>query len=154
MDLAEGCTTMSLSGDTDRPPIPGVTERDRHLVFYYSVLPNWWVSLHPDYVMTHTVWPMDHERTRVVCEWLFHPEAMSREDFDPSDAIGFWDLVNGQDWEACRRVQRGIGSRGFRGGRFSDLEGTIHALAALFARSYLEGRIVRADEAGVGSQPD
>jgi len=149
MDLAEGCSTMSISGITERPPIPGATEADHRRVFYYSVLPNLWISLHPDYVMTHTVWPLDHERTRVVCEWLFHPDAMSTDPFDPSDAIDFWDLVNRQDWEACRRVQRGIGSRGFRGGRFSDLEGTIHALAALFARSYLEGRVVRADEVGI-----
>ena len=140
---------MSISGITERPPIPGATEADHRRVFYYSVLPNLWISLHPDYVMTHTVWPLDHERTRVVCEWLFHSDAMSTDPFDPSDAIDFWDLVNRQDWEACRRVQRGIGSRGFRGGRFSDLEGTIHALAALFARSYLEGRVVRADEVGI-----
>lgn len=148
MNLMDGCSTMSLSGVTERPPIPGLSEQDHRRVFYYSVLPNLWVSLHPDYVMTHTVWPLESGRTRVVCEWLFHPDAMRSGDFDPSDAIGFWDLVNRQDWEACRRVQLGIGSRGFRGGRFTDLEGTIHALAALFARSYLEGRIVRADEVG------
>ena len=71
---------------------------------------------------------------------------MSSDRFDPSDAIGFWDAVNRQDWAACERVQLGIGSRGFRGGRFGALEHTVHALAALFARSYLDGRIATADE--------
>ena len=146
MDLAEGCTTMSASGASDRPPLPGIAPADRRRVFYYSVLPNLWVSLHPDYVMAHTIWPIEPARTRVTCEWLFHPDAMAQDGFDATDAVGFWDLVNRQDWEACRRVQEGIGSRGFRGGRFSDLEGTIHALDALLARSYLEGRLVRADE--------
>jgi phenylpropionate dioxygenase-like ring-hydroxylating dioxygenase large terminal subunit len=149
MDLREGCTTMSVSGVTDRPPIPGLRPEDHGQVFYYSVLPNLWISLHPDYVMTHTVWPAGPSRSHVVCEWLFHPSAIDAKDFDPADAVEFWDLVNGQDWKACERVQLGIGSRGFAGGRFSDLEGTIHDLAALLARSYLEGRLVRADETGV-----
>jgi glycine betaine catabolism A len=154
MDLAEGCTTMTLSGTTERSPIPGTTDRDRHQVFYYSVLPNLWISLHPDYVMTHTVWPVEPARSRVVCEWLFHPEAMASDHFDPSDAVGFWDAVNRQDWQACERVQLGIGSRGFRGGRFGELEQTVHALDALFACSYLKGRIAAADEISGLIDPD
>jgi Rieske 2Fe-2S family protein len=70
---------------------------------------------------------------------------MAAPGFDPSDAVSFWDTVNGQDWAACERVQRAIGSRGFRGGRFSDMEGAIHLLSATFARSYLEGRVVSVD---------
>ena len=149
MEPAPGCNTMSLGGITSRPPIPGLSQYDRGLVYYYSVLPNLWMSLHPDYVMTHTVWAIEPARTRVVCEWLFPPSAAEEPGFDPSDAIEFWDLVNRQDWKACERVQEGIGSRGFVGGRFGDLEGTIHALAAMFARSYLEGRLVRRDEVGI-----
>jgi Rieske 2Fe-2S family protein len=151
MDLAPGCTTMSVSGVTARPPIPGTTDSDRRHVFYYSVLPNLWMSLHPDYVMTHTVWPLEPARCRVVCDWLFHPNAAASSSFDPDDAISFWDTVNRQDWEACRRVQLGIGSRGFRGGRFSDLEGSVHALESLFARSYLEGRIVPSMDASAAA---
>ncbi|CAN5168338.1 aromatic ring-hydroxylating dioxygenase subunit alpha [soil metagenome] len=146
MDLAEGCNTMSISGVTERDPIPGLPEEDRSRVFYYSLLPNLWISLHPDYVMTHSVCPLEPGRTRIVCEWLFPEPVVTAAGFDPGDAIEFWDLVNGQDWRACERVQLGIGSRGFSGGRFSDLEGTIHTLAALFARSYLEGRIASVPE--------
>jgi Rieske 2Fe-2S family protein len=146
MDLADGCTTMSLTGRTDRSPIPGLRESDHRHVFYYTVLPNLWISLHPDYVLTHTLWPIAVDRTRIVCEWLFHPHAMAEEGFDPSDAVEFWDLVNGQDFRACERVQLGIGSRGFGGGRFSEEESTTHWLASLLARSYLEGRIVRGDD--------
>ena len=146
MELKPGCSTMSLSGVSDRPPIPGIPEEDRSLVFYYSLLPNIWISLHPDYAMTHTVWPLGVDRTRIVCEWLFHPSAMEVTGFDPADAVEFWDLVNAQDWRACERVQEGIGSRGFGGGRFSDQEDGVHALSALIACSYLHGRIVRADE--------
>lgn len=146
MDLADGCTTMTLTGTSDRRPIPGVPERDLRHVYYYSVLPNLWISAHPDYVLTHTVWPLAPDRTRIVCEWLFHPQQMAEPGFDPSDAVGFWDLVNRQDWAACERVQRGLAGRGFRGGRYSDMEDTIHRLAGLFALSYLRGRPARASE--------
>ncbi|MBA3729082.1 MAG: Rieske 2Fe-2S domain-containing protein, partial [Actinobacteria bacterium] len=95
MDLAEGCNTMSISGVTERDPIPGLPEEDRSRVFYYSVLPNLWISLHPDYVMTHSVWPLEPGRTRIVCEWLFPESVATAAGFDPGDAIEFWDLVNG-----------------------------------------------------------
>jgi Rieske 2Fe-2S family protein len=146
MELAPGCSTMSISGTTDRLPIPGLDETDRRSVYYYTVLPNLWLSLHPDYVMAHTIWPLEADRTRIVCDWYFHPVASEAEGFDPGDAIEFWDLVNGQDWAACERVQMGIGSGGFAGGRFSDLEATIHLMDAILARSYLEGGLVRAED--------
>ena len=31
------------------------------------------LSLHPDYMLTHTLWPMAEDRTINVCEWHFHP---------------------------------------------------------------------------------
>lgn len=146
MELMPGCNTMSLSGKTDRSPIPGLRQDDTTLVYYYTLLPNLWLSLHPDYVMTHSVWPVAPDRTRIACEWLFHPQAFEAYGFDPSDAVEFWDLVNRQDFAACERVQLGVGSRGFRGGRFSDEEAGVHMLSAMLARSYLVGGIARAEE--------
>jgi Rieske 2Fe-2S family protein len=160
MELSPGCDTMSMTGRSSRSPIPGVAQSDRRLVFYYSVLPNVWVSLHPDYVMTHTISPLAPDRTRVVCEWLFHPGAADAANFDPSDAVGFWDLVNRQDWSAVERVQLGMGSRGFRGGHFTTMEGTVHLVSALLARSYLLGRVATMAEldldrsAALGSDGD
>lgn len=146
MELKPGCTTMTLSGVTDRSPIPGLPAQDHALVYYYGLLPNLWVSLHPDYVLTHLVWPVAPDRTKVVCDWLFHPSTVQARGFDPGDAVEFWDTVNRQDWRACERVQEAIGSRGFGGGRFSDMEDGVHAVSALLAAAYLEGRIPRADE--------
>jgi Rieske 2Fe-2S family protein len=42
----------------------------------------------------------------VVCDFPFDPEQMARPDFDPMDAVEFWDL-NRQDWAICQRVQLG-----------------------------------------------
>src|SRR5438445_4831543 len=66
-------------------------------VFYYSIFPNMLLSLHPEYVMVHQLWPMSPERTLIVCDWYFHPDAFNRPDFKPDDAIEFWDMTNKQD---------------------------------------------------------
>src|SRR2546430_778763 len=44
-------------------------------VFYYSIFPNMLLSMHPEYVMVHQLWPQSPDRTLIVCDWFFHPEA-------------------------------------------------------------------------------
>jgi Rieske 2Fe-2S family protein len=91
-------------------------------VFYYSIFPNMLLSLHPEYVMVHQLWPQSPERTLIVCDWLFHPNAFAREDFKPEDAIEFWDITNKQDWHVCELSQQGIASRAYEPGPYSSRE--------------------------------
>jgi glycine betaine catabolism A len=115
-------TSMTRSGYTTRPALRGMNAEDRRRIYYYTLLPNCFFSLHPDYLMVHYVWPQEPGRTQVDCEWYFEPETMARPDFDPKDAVELWDLINRQDWEACERTQLGVRSHRFRGGRFSQYE--------------------------------
>ena len=91
-------------------------------VFYYSMFPNMLLSLHPEYVMVHQLWPQSPERTLIVCDWLFHPDAFERQDFNPQDAIEFWDMTNKQDWHVCELSQQGISSRAYQPGPYSSRE--------------------------------
>jgi Rieske 2Fe-2S family protein len=91
-------------------------------VFYYSIFPNMLLSLHPEYVMVHQLWPQSPERTLIVCDWLFHPDAFRRKDFRPDDAIEFWDMTNKQDWHVCELSQQGISSRAYEPGPYSARE--------------------------------
>jgi glycine betaine catabolism A len=91
-------------------------------VFYYSIFPNMLLSLHPEYVMVHQLWPQSPERTLIVCDWLFHPDAFGRNDFKPEDAIEFWDMTNKQDWHVCELSQQGIASRAYEPGPYSPRE--------------------------------
>jgi len=118
--------TMSLSGHTSRPPFPGISEEDHRRIHYYIVYPNLLLSLHPDYVMTHTVWPQGPGRSEIVNEFLLDADEMARPGFDPSDAVDFWDLTNRQDWRACELAQRGVQSAGYDRGRLSALEWMMH----------------------------
>ena len=102
-------------------------------VFYYSIFPNMLLSLHPEYVMMHQLWPQSPERTLIVCDWLFHPDAFEREDFKPEDAIEFWDMTNKQDWHVCELSQQGIGSRAYEPGPYSPRE----SIPAAWDRYYL-----------------
>jgi glycine betaine catabolism A len=146
MTLNEGAETMGRGGDHDgfRPPIAGLPEDELRHVYYFALFPNTLVSLHPDYVMLHTLWPREPGATDVVCEWLFEPDTIAAPGFDPSDAIEFWDQVNREDWHVCELAQKGVGSRGYRAGRYSTHEGDVHAFDVMVAERYLEA-ISRAD---------
>ena len=102
-------------------------------VFYYSIFPNMLLSLHPDYVMVHQLWPQSPNRTLIVCDWFFHPEAFDRPEFKPEDAIEFWDVTNKQDWHVCELSQQGISSRAYEPGPYSSRE----RIPAAWDREYL-----------------
>jgi phenylpropionate dioxygenase-like ring-hydroxylating dioxygenase large terminal subunit len=102
-------------------------------VFYYSIFPNMLLSLHPEYVMVHQLWPRSPERTLILCDWFFHPEAFNRADFNPDDAIAFWDMTNKQDWHVCELSQQGIASRAYEPGPYSLRE----SIPAAWDRYYL-----------------
>jgi Rieske 2Fe-2S family protein len=80
------------------------------------------ISLSADHVTAYTLWPQGPGRTRVVCDFLFHPSEVRRADFNPADAVDFWDLVNRQEWAICESVQRGMRSRVFQHGYYAPME--------------------------------
>jgi Rieske 2Fe-2S family protein len=139
MTLRDGAATMAREGtDSVRPPIAGLDEHDARSVLYYLLFPNTLISLHPDYVMLHTLWPRAFDRTEVVCEWLFEPATMRAPGFDPSDAVDFWDQVNREDWHVCSLTQKGMASRGFQPGRYTSEETDVHAFDVMVADRYME----------------
>jgi Rieske 2Fe-2S family protein len=117
--------TMNADGARTRPSLPGLSQANLGRVYYYSIMPNLLLSLHPDYVMAHTLTPKAPDRTHVTCQWLFHPETIARADFDPGDAITFWDETNRQDWHACEISQRGISSMAYVPGPYAHSEGLL-----------------------------
>jgi Rieske 2Fe-2S family protein len=127
MDLSDGVDTMSMDGSCPRDPLPGLDPTDRRRVYYYSVFPNFLIAPHPDYVLVHTLWPEAPDRTRIICEWLVHPNERAKPSFEIADAIAFWDMTNRQDWHVCELAQAGISSRGYRPGPYSNREDLLYA---------------------------
>lgn len=128
MDLRDGVQSLTITGQSARAPLPGLSSADRRHVYYYALLPNLLLNLHPDYMLTFTLWPKAADRTDITCEWHFHPDEIARPGFDPRGAVDFWDLTNRQDWELSELAQDGIASRGYRPGPYSNREELLHAL--------------------------
>ncbi len=131
MSLKEGVDTFTLDGRLRRDCLPGLPASECRYVYFYACLPNLFLSMHPDYVMTHSLWPRAVDRTEIVCEWLFHPNEIGRDDFDPDDAFAFWDLTNRQDWHVCEQMQLGLKSRAYRPGPYSHREELLHGFDRL-----------------------
>jgi Rieske 2Fe-2S family protein len=127
MDLRPGVETLSVDGSCPRALLPGLSAEDRRRVYYYAIFPNMLLSLHPDYMMVHTLWPLAPDRTINICEWHFQPSEVARNGFDPSDAVDFWDMTNRQDWHVCELSQAGIGSRAYTPGPYSNREDLLYA---------------------------
>jgi Rieske 2Fe-2S family protein len=92
------------------------------------------LSLHPDYVLIHRIERRGPSRTRIGCDWLFHPGEIEKPGFDPQGAIEFWNMTNRQDWHVSELSQRGVSSRFYTPGPYSQLESMI----AAFDREYLK----------------
>jgi len=128
MGFRGGAETMSIDGKRRRAYLPGLSEDQRNQVAYYTIYPNFLLSLHPDYMMTHTLWPKSVDRTEIICEWHFHPDEMARADFQANDAIDFWDLTNREDWRIVELSQAGISSRAYTPGPYSPREELLHGI--------------------------
>jgi Rieske 2Fe-2S family protein len=118
----EGATTFTWTGKTNRAPFPGLNEDEKMRHKGELIYPNMMLSLACDHVAAFTLWPNGPKQTTVICDFLFHPEEMKKADFNPSDAVDFWDLVNRQDWEICKRVQQGLGTRVHEIGYYAPME--------------------------------
>ncbi|GAW52581.1 MULTISPECIES: aromatic ring-hydroxylating oxygenase subunit alpha [unclassified Nocardioides] len=140
MVLRDGMATMSLTGESDGNPIPGVSPT---AVEYLHLLPNLLISAHPDYVMTHRLVPLAPDRTWIECSWYLAPSSDGSLP-DPAYAVEFWDLTNRQDWAACESVQRGLASPHFAPGPFGPSEDAVERLVSLVSRGYV-GQPLHAD---------
>jgi len=126
--------SLTMSGNACALAVGEVEEREeKEQVFYYSIFPNMLLSMHPEYVMVHQLWPQSPTETLILCDWFFHPEAFDRSDFHPDDAIEFWDMTNKQDWHVCELSQQGIASRAYQPGPYSSRE----SIPAAWDREYL-----------------
>jgi glycine betaine catabolism A len=132
-EMRQSGMALTTTGHSSRPPLGDVDGADLSRAYSYTIFPSLLLSLHPDYVMVHYVKPLTPDRTEVVCAFLFDPQTMARSDFDPSDAVDFWDLTNRQDWHVNQLTQLGLHSRAYSPGPYSNAEGLLSA----FDRHYL-----------------
>jgi Rieske 2Fe-2S family protein len=135
MEIAPPNRSATMSGRAcGRVVADDLPDDDRQRAFYYSLMPNMLLSIHPDYVNYYLVSPVAPDRTTVTSEWMFHPDNDRAAGFTPEDAIEFWDVTNRQDWNIVEHGQRGVSSRRYSPGPYSPRESIPAAWDAEYVR--------------------
>jgi Rieske 2Fe-2S family protein len=133
MEIKPPHESATISGRACALPLGDLSAEDRHRAFYYALFPTMMLSLHPDYAVYYTVWPVAPLESRVVCEWMVRPGAPAAPGYNIQDAEEFWDRTNRQDWHICERSQLGVTSRAYVPGPYSPRE----SIPAAWDRTYL-----------------
>ena len=142
MELRDDFDTMSLDGlRHGRPPLPGVTPEDERRIYYFLVWPNLLLSLHPDYLMTHQVWPVEPGARGSSASGSFHPDTMARAGLRPVRRGRL--LGPHQPPGLGRSASSSSAARrraAYTPGRYSLMEDMVHAFDLMVADGYAAGR--------------
>lgn len=133
MNLRAEVESMSTTGKRCARPLSGLDAERQRRVYYYTVFPNLFLSLHPDYLLVHRIDPLSKDLSRIRCWWYFDRSSAEDPRFDASPAVEFWHQTNEQDWELCRQAHRGVTSRAYVPGPYAAIE----SMVAAFDREYL-----------------
>jgi Rieske 2Fe-2S family protein len=117
-----GADTFTLTGTSKRRSFPSLDADEQVRHKGELIYPNLFLSVAREHAAAFVLYPVGPARTRIDCHYLFETHEMQQPDFDPSDAIDFWEIVNRQDWQICEAVQAGIGARVHESGVFSPME--------------------------------
>ncbi len=125
MGLRDDVSSMSSDGKAQARLLPGVSADNKDLIFYFNLYPNLFLSIAPDYVLTHYLWPLAPGKLHIETEWLCHPSQMD-DSFSLKNAVDFWDETNRQDWGLCERAYQGLQSSAHEPGPYHPWEQSVH----------------------------
>lgn len=135
MEIRPPNVSATMSGRACGVPLSAeVASEEPRRAFYYTLMPNLLLSLHPDYVNYYLIRPVAPDRTIVESEWLVPSGTLADPASNLRDAIEFWDVTNRQDWAIIERGQLGISSSRYAPGPYSPRE----SLPAAWDRHYLK----------------
>lgn len=138
--LVPGATSLTRSGSSRLPTLPGLAEEDLHQYYGCHVFPNLFLDFSSDCVTWDILFPRAPDLTATRGGYLFDPATIARADFDPSEVVEFDDLVTQQDVSVCERVQQGVGSRAFaRGGVYPFEDRYVHGFVERYREMMARG---------------
>ena len=114
--LSGGGNTFSHTGHSKLPLLPRMSDVDAHSYFGCTLFPNVFVDITGTSAIVSTLFPMSASETLVTMEYLFAPEVIAANGFDPQPIIDFSELVGSQDNTVCEGVQQGVKSHAFTHG--------------------------------------
>ena len=124
--ITTGGTSYSDDPRARKAVLPGMNDETAHLIYGSQVFPNMFLDIAGSNIVATRLVPEGPTQTRIVTEYLFIPEDVATDDFDPEPVVRFCEMVAGQDYEVCERVQRGLTSRGFAHGVYPARDEYVH----------------------------
>lgn len=124
--MYSGFCTTPIAPDTEDggwggglPPITGLREADARSARFAWVFPNVAVNILPNHIFLIHAQPVSPRCTHETTYLLVHPEASEHADLDVAveQLAAFWDGVNREDIDIVERVQQGLDTTPFPGGR-------------------------------------
>ncbi|MFC5288228.1 aromatic ring-hydroxylating dioxygenase subunit alpha [Actinokineospora guangxiensis] len=106
--IREKFNSVSMTGLSNREPMPNIPPGDLKKINWISIMPNLLFGFTADYVMAQWVWPESPGTCTVRHFWLFHPNETAKPDFSHEAVFALWDKANYEDWELCERTHRGL----------------------------------------------
>lgn len=119
--LGPGFTTGSRDGAPVAPLLGRVTHPDESVTTGCFGFHSYMVAM-SDYAATFTFIPQGPDLTHVVAKWFVRRGAASGRDYDPAELRWLWDETTRQDKDIVELNARGVGSRGYEPGPYSELE--------------------------------
>jgi len=118
------------------PLLPGIEGVDASSYYGGTIFPNGFIDVTGTCAIVSTLFPKGPHLTTMTMEFMFAPDVVAAEGFDPSSVIDFNVLVADQDNVVCESVHRGVSSRAFDHGVLTPKD----SLVIDFTQRYLAAR--------------
>jgi len=120
-----GMCTSPIAANTEQggwqglPPISGLSESDATSARFAWLFPNTALNVLPNHVFVMIAEPISAGHTSERTYLLAHPDSVAGPGAEQAidELAGFWDAVNREDIAIVERVQLGLGSLAYTGGR-------------------------------------
>ncbi|UYF99830.1 MULTISPECIES: aromatic ring-hydroxylating oxygenase subunit alpha [unclassified Halomonas] len=118
--LLDGVVSMTMDGKPACNKLMGrLTSPDMGSLRILH-LPNSWNHFMGDHSIVFRVLPLGPQQTMVTTKWLVHKDAVEGVDYDPENMRRVWDATNDQDRKLAEENQRGINSKAYQPGPYSE----------------------------------
>ncbi|WP_447894668.1 aromatic ring-hydroxylating oxygenase subunit alpha [Vreelandella sp. GE22] len=118
--LLDGVVSMTMDGKPACSKLMGrLTSPDMGSLRILH-LPNSWNHFMGDHSIVFRVLPLGPQQTLVTTKWLVHKDAVEGVDYDPENMRRVWDATNDQDRRLAEENQRGINSKAYQPGPYSE----------------------------------
>lgn len=118
--LLQGTQSMTMDGKPACKKLMGRLKSPDMGSLRILHLPNSWNHFMGDHAVVFRVLPLGPQLTVVTTKWLVHKDAVEGVDYDPAQMRRVWDATNEQDRRLAEENQRGINSKAYQPGPYSE----------------------------------